>query len=449
MSIGFLLLCFCVDLLWGQSSVTPPNVASVSVKARTETELTLEWNKVTNVGYILKYFNGTEIPLSASMGGSTVTYTVSSLSAGTKYTFTLYTVLKGVRSSGFQFTVVTSPSNVASVSVKARSEIAVTLEWKKVDNRYSYIYLLRHNKTETYTPIYWGGSVATYTVSSLSPGTKYNFTLYTVFGGERSSGYNFSVVTMPINVPRVNVMQQSENYLVLSWEKVNSNNISYILIHGNGTETSITDSDKNSTVTYTVTSLSPGTKYTFTLYTVLEGVRSRGLKFSSVTVSRTVTGLRCERVSGGRALVLIWNAPAGTWTGVEVLVERRSPQYSNGTRLEIHDLQPARWYNLTLSLLSGAVRSAPVSVSCQTDPKGVIAGASLAALFIVFVVCLGVYLKYRWSILNRKTQRAKPTHPAPVQGLEEGGHNAPVQAKTRASVQKHLSQMIFCFMSLT
>lgn len=86
--------------------------------------------------------------------------------------------------------------------------------------------------------------------------------------------------------------------------------------------------------------------------------------------SLTVTGLRCERLSGGNSLVLVWDAPSGQWAGVEVHMKGRNPQYLNGTRLELHDLYPAFWYNMTLKLYSGDVKSAPVSISCQTDPRG-------------------------------------------------------------------------------
>lgn len=90
----------------------------------------------------------------------------------------------------------TGPSNVANVSVKARSETAITFEWRKVNNNNAYIYILRQsNRSEAYTPMYWGSSTATHTVAFLGPGTKYTFTLYTVFGDERSSGYNFSAAT--------------------------------------------------------------------------------------------------------------------------------------------------------------------------------------------------------------------------------------------------------------
>ncbi|XP_066539868.1 receptor-type tyrosine-protein phosphatase H-like isoform X2 [Hoplias malabaricus] len=369
-TVVMVLLGFFADAIRGQTALAPPNVASVSVKSRTETELNLEWNKINNISYILRYINGTEISFSVAMDGPTVMYTVSSLSPGTRYTFTLYTVFKGTRSSGFQITAVTTPSNVVNVSVKARSETAITFEWDKVGNSNAYTYILRQNKTETYTPMYWGGTVATHTVSLLFPGTKYTFTLYTLFGGERSSGYNFSTVTMPVSVLRVNVTELYENQLRLSWEKVTGNNISYIL-RENKMETLILEPDQGSSVNYTVTSHSPGSKYTFTLYTLFEGVRSRGLNFSFVTASVMVTGLRCEQVSSGSALLLVWNAPLGIWREVEVQVhvKGRSPQYTNGTRLEVCDLQPARWYNVSLKLCSGDVRSIPVSVTCQTDPR--------------------------------------------------------------------------------
>lgn len=86
--------------------------------------------------------------------------------------------------------------------------------------------------------------------------------------------------------------------------------------------------------------------------------------------SLTVTGLRCERLSGGNSLVLVWDSPSDQWAGVEVQMKGRNPQYLNGTRLELHDLYPAFWYNMTLKLYSGDVKSAPVSISCQTDPRG-------------------------------------------------------------------------------
>ena len=85
----------------------PPNTDSFTSAGQDETSITLQWNKVNNnVSFILQ-FNGTEINISAPVGGGPVTHTVSSLTAGTKYTFTLFSVFENVRSSGVNITAVT------------------------------------------------------------------------------------------------------------------------------------------------------------------------------------------------------------------------------------------------------------------------------------------------------------------------------------------------------
>lgn len=101
----------------------------------------------------------------------------------------------------------------------------------------------------------------------------------------------FVFVSVPVNVERVNVTQRFPDRLELSWKHVKSNNITYILRHSSKAETTIAALERGSVMTHMVSSLSPGTRYSFTLYTVFDGVRSRGLTFSSVT------GLFCLSLS--------------------------------------------------------------------------------------------------------------------------------------------------------
>ena len=85
----------------------PINAESFRPSAQNETSISLQWNKVNNnVSFVLQ-FNGTETNISAPDGDGAVTHTVSSLTAGTKYTFTLFSVFENVRSSGLQLTAVT------------------------------------------------------------------------------------------------------------------------------------------------------------------------------------------------------------------------------------------------------------------------------------------------------------------------------------------------------
>ena len=99
----------CVSVLSTPSPSAPPDVTQVNVATRSETHIELEWTKVDNINtYILKS-NETETPINGS-DGNKVTHTVSSLSAGTKYSFTLFTVFEEVRSTGYIFSAVTGMS---------------------------------------------------------------------------------------------------------------------------------------------------------------------------------------------------------------------------------------------------------------------------------------------------------------------------------------------------
>lgn len=72
-----------------------------------ETSITLHWDPVkNNVSFIVNY-NGNEINVAAPAGNGPVTLTVSSLTPGTIYLFTLFSVFENVRSSGVSIAAVT------------------------------------------------------------------------------------------------------------------------------------------------------------------------------------------------------------------------------------------------------------------------------------------------------------------------------------------------------
>nr|XP_033465848.1 uncharacterized protein LOC117246184 [Epinephelus lanceolatus] len=185
----------------------PPNAESFRSTGQDETSVTLQWNKVNNnVSFILQ-FNGTQINISAPDGDGPVTHTVSSLTAGTKYTFTLFSVFENVRSSGLNITAVTAPLNAESFRSTGQDETSITLQWNKVNNNVSFI--LQFNGTQINISAPDGDGPVTHTVSSLTAGTKYTFTLFSVFENVRSSGLNITAVTGPHYVVGLNIRLQS------------------------------------------------------------------------------------------------------------------------------------------------------------------------------------------------------------------------------------------------
>ncbi|XP_045926681.1 macrophage mannose receptor 1-like [Micropterus dolomieu] len=173
-------------------STTPPKTEDFRAIQQAETYITLQWNKVNNSFSFILQFNGAEININAPAGDGRVTHTVSSLTARTKYTFTLFSVFENVRSSGVNITAVTAPPNAYNFISTAQDETSITLQWNKVNN---VSYILQFNSAEIDIAVPDGDGPVTYTVSSLTPGTTYVFTLYSVFENARSSGVSITAVT--------------------------------------------------------------------------------------------------------------------------------------------------------------------------------------------------------------------------------------------------------------
>ncbi|XP_041840940.1 uncharacterized protein LOC121639643 isoform X7 [Melanotaenia boesemani] len=258
--------------------------------AQNETSITLQWNKVNNnVSFVLQ-FNGTETNITAPDGNGTVTHTVSSLTAGTKYTFTLFYVSDNVRYSRVQLTAVTAPLNAFGFRPSGQDETSITLQWSKINNNVSFV--LQFNGLERSITAPDGDGPVTYTVSFLTAWTEYTFTLFSVFENIRSSGVIITASTAPPNAANFRSLGQNETSITLQWSKVN-NNVSFVL-QFNGIETNITAPDGDGPVNYTVSSLTARTWYTFTLFSVIENIRSSGVSITAATGPNLVVGLQVK-----------------------------------------------------------------------------------------------------------------------------------------------------------
>ncbi|XP_039465291.1 tenascin-like isoform X8 [Oreochromis aureus] len=346
---------------------TPQNSEGLISSGQTENSITLQWNKVNNKIRFILQFNDTETNISVPDEDGPVTHTVSSLTPGTQYTFTLYSVFENVRSSGVSITAVTAPPNADSFRPVEHHENSITLQWNKVNNKIGF--LLRCNDTETEISIPDEDGPVTHTVSSLTAGTEYTFTLYSVFENVRSSGVSITAVTVtaPPNADSFIPVEHHENSITLQWNKVNKN-VSFVL-QCNDTETDISVPDEDGPVTHTVSSLTAGTEYTFTLYSVFENVRSSGVSITAVTAPQNSEGL----ISSGQtenSITLQWNKVNNkirfilqfndTETNISV------PDEDGPVTHTVSSLTPGTQYTFTLYSVFENIRSSGVSITAVT-----------------------------------------------------------------------------------
>ncbi|XP_027890458.1 receptor-type tyrosine-protein phosphatase H isoform X50 [Xiphophorus couchianus] len=273
----------------GQSTEPAPrNVENVSVVTQNTSSLTLKWDKVNNISTYQLLYDSDPKNINDATGETFIQHVVSDLTAGTEYSFTLFTEANGVNSSGLLFSAATAPENVNNVSVETQSVNSITLKWDKVNSISTYKLQYEENGETVTNNISNADAVVQHVVSDLTAGTEYSFTLFTEANGVNSSGLLFSAATAPENIERVSVETQSVNSITLKWDKVNSISTYKLQYEENGETVTNNISNADAVVQHVVSDLTAGTEYSFTLFTEANGVNSSGLLFSAATAPENV-----------------------------------------------------------------------------------------------------------------------------------------------------------------
>ncbi|XP_044193633.1 receptor-type tyrosine-protein phosphatase eta-like isoform X2 [Thunnus albacares] len=341
----------------------PRNAEEFKSVGQTETSITLQWNKVEDILNYILLFNGSEINVTAS--ADQVTYTISGLTSGTKYDFTLFTVFENVRSSGVNLTAVTEPRNAEDFKSVGQNETSITLQWNKVEDILNYTLVFNGSEINVTA----SADQVTHKVSGLTSGTKYDFTLFTVFEYAKSSGVNLTAVTAPVDVKNVKVLDQTESSITLMWDKVDNISTYFLKYDNNDKVDNITASHQETSVTHVVAHLSAGTKYNFSLVT-FNGANSPGYNFSAVTaplnakefksVGQTETSitLQWNKVDDILNYILVFN-------GKEIKVTASADQVKHN----VSGLTSGTKYDFILFTVFEYAKSSGVNLTAVTEPR--------------------------------------------------------------------------------
>lgn len=117
------------------NSTTGSKVTGVKVSKRTNTTLTLKWNKLSGASYynVYKYNSSTKkYAYIGSTNGNSNSYKISKLKEGTAYRFKVSAVKDGAEGTkSSEFKTVTSPRKVVLNSAKSKSKKKITVKYKK------------------------------------------------------------------------------------------------------------------------------------------------------------------------------------------------------------------------------------------------------------------------------------------------------------------------------
>ena len=86
-----------------------------------------------------------------------------------------------------------APPNTEEFKSVTQNETSITLQWNKVGDFLDYI--LVFNGNEINVPASVEQHQVTHTIPGLTSGTKYDFSLFTVFEKVNSTGFSFNAVT--------------------------------------------------------------------------------------------------------------------------------------------------------------------------------------------------------------------------------------------------------------
>uniref|UniRef100_A0AAQ6A0P0 protein-tyrosine-phosphatase n=1 Tax=Amphiprion ocellaris TaxID=80972 RepID=A0AAQ6A0P0_AMPOC len=355
------------------TAVTAPrNAEDFKTVGQNETSITLQWKQVNNIDRYILVVNEEEITVTSSE--EFVTHTVSGLTSGTRYKFRLFTVFENVTSSGVNHTAVTAPDNVGEVKVVNQNETSITLKWDKVKDISVYILQYDENgkpRVENIGAPPLDASVE-YEVYPLTAGTKYNFTLITVFEGVNSTGYNFTAVTAPRNAEDFKTVGQNETSITLQWKQVN--NIDRYILVVNEEEITVTSSEEF--VTHTVSGLTSGTRYEFRLFTVFENVTSSGVNHTAVTAPDNVGEVKVVN-QNETSITLKWDKVKDISVYILQYDENGKPRVENidalpldaSVEYEVYPLTAGTKYNFTLITVFEGVNSTGYNFTAVTVPS--------------------------------------------------------------------------------
>ncbi|XP_064786415.1 receptor-type tyrosine-protein phosphatase eta isoform X2 [Oncorhynchus masou masou] len=362
-----------------QLATVPNPPGPLIITERTTSSLAVQWKTPglmtggPGISYNISYYStGTG---ASSQSTTSLRYNLLSLSSGTFYTITVITVgpqdlgSAPVNTSGY-----TLPKPVVSLTASPLSTSSVKLQWTDPVGVKSY-YSYRVQYSNATGPVGEKTVNTSFTdVPALEPGTGYNFTVTTVAaaGSDGIPELTFSF-TQPKAVSNLVVKDLNTNAIKLSWSQQDDHQPTYSYLVTVSKKGSMVANVSTTVESYTFTHLQPGDSYTFSVVTVVQGVKSDSVETSSYTKPGVVTNIATTGTT--TTMNVTWDAPVGQVDSYTVTIHNDNVMENSHTvsndslELVFQNLKPGKVYVVRVVTNSGPLTEASLNVTNATYPN--------------------------------------------------------------------------------
>ncbi|XP_035646574.1 receptor-type tyrosine-protein phosphatase eta isoform X2 [Oncorhynchus keta] len=363
----------------GQLATVPNPPGPLNITERTTSSLAVQWKTpglmtgVPGISYDISYYStgtGASSQSTASLG-----YNLLSLSSGTFYTITVITVgAQDLGSTPVNTSGYTLPKPVVSLTASPLSTSSVKLQWTDpVGVKSYYSYRVQYSNDT--------GPVGEKTVNTsfadvpgLEPGTGYTFTVTTVAaaGSHGIPELTFSY-TQPKAVSNLVVKDLNTTAIKLSWSQQDDHQPIYSYLVTVSKKGSMVAKVSTMVESYTFTHLQPGDSYTFSVVTVVQGVKSDSVETSSYTKPGVVTNIATTGTT--TTMNVTWDAPVGQVDSYTVTIHNDNVMENSHTvsndslELVFQNLKPGKVYVVRVVTNSGPLTEASLNVTNATYPN--------------------------------------------------------------------------------
>ena len=299
-------------VLGATANPTPLATPVLTVSGATETSVTVSWGAVAHADrYSLSYKLSSDSTWTNVNAGTNTSYTVSGLTTNASYDFRLKAIGDGVNYKSVYSAIVSAtpsdgPVSLAKpvLSISGKTSTTITVAWNAVPNALRYSLSYKLSSDSSWSTNVNVGTNTSYTVSSLTPNTSYDFRLKAIGDGVSYKSVYSDVVNAktnasdgpePLPTPALTVSDATSTSITVSWNAV-PNALRYSLSYKLASVSTWTNVNVGTNTSYTINELESNAEYDLRLKAVGDGVNYKSV-YSPIVRAETRPSLIQETPS--------------------------------------------------------------------------------------------------------------------------------------------------------